>query len=79
MARLHGPRHMFLSEAGGHTDPFTLQYVAGHDNIETTMRYLRPRPMRGKRFPVRGERKRRVGAESGAVALCPSQAASVSN
>jgi hypothetical protein len=25
-----------------HTDPFTLQYVAGHDNIKTTMRYVRP-------------------------------------
>jgi hypothetical protein len=26
-----------------HTDPFTLQYVAGRDNIKTTMRYLRAR------------------------------------
>jgi hypothetical protein len=26
-----------------YTDPFTLQYVAGHDNIETTMRYVHPR------------------------------------
>ena len=66
--------------AGGHTDPFTLQYVAGHDNIEQ----LRPMftlgrrgstalsklaNLRGKHFPGRGERKRRVGAESGAVAL----------
>jgi hypothetical protein len=25
------------------TDPFTLQYVAGHDNIKTTMRYVHPR------------------------------------
>jgi hypothetical protein len=24
------------------TDPFTLQYVAGHDNIKTTMRYVHP-------------------------------------
>ena len=24
-------------------DPFTLQYVAGHDNIKTTMRYVHPR------------------------------------
>jgi hypothetical protein len=36
-------RHTFLTEAGEHTDPFTLQYVAGHDNIETTMRYVHPR------------------------------------
>jgi hypothetical protein len=32
----------FLTEAGEHTDPFTLQYVAGHDNIKTTMRYVHP-------------------------------------
>ena len=24
-------------------DPFTLQYVAGHDSIKTTMRYVHPR------------------------------------
>ena len=24
------------------TDPFTLQYVAGHDSIKTTMRYVHP-------------------------------------
>ena len=29
--------------AGEYTDPFTLQYVAGHDNIKTTMRYVHPR------------------------------------
>jgi hypothetical protein len=28
----------FLTVAGEHTDPFTLQYTAGHDNIKTTMR-----------------------------------------
>jgi hypothetical protein len=32
-----------LTEAGEYTDPFTLQYVAGHDNIKTTMRYVHPR------------------------------------
>lgn len=82
-AGLHGLRHTFLTEAGEHTDPFTLQYVAGHDNIKTTMRYVHPQAnavqqlflrlanLRGKQFPVRGERKRRVGAESGAVAIAP--------
>jgi integrase len=35
-------RHTFLTEAGEFTDPFTLQYVAGHDNIKTTMRYVHP-------------------------------------
>jgi hypothetical protein len=36
-------RHTFLTEAGEYTDPFTLQYVAGHDNIKTAMRYVHPR------------------------------------
>jgi len=30
---LHGLRHALLTEPGEHTDPFTLQYVAGHDTI----------------------------------------------
>ena len=42
-AGLHALRHTFLTEAGDYTDPFTLQYVAGHDNIKTTMRYVHPR------------------------------------
>jgi hypothetical protein len=42
-AGLHAMRHRFLTEAGEHTDAFTLQYVAGHDNIKTTMRYVHPR------------------------------------
>ena len=41
-AGLHGLRHIFLTEAGGCTHPFTLQYVAGHDSIKTTMRYVHP-------------------------------------
>ena len=32
-----------MTEAGEYTDLFTLQYVAGHDNIKTTMRYVHPR------------------------------------
>ena len=36
-------RHTFLTEAGEHTAPFTLQYVAGHDSIKTIMRYVHPR------------------------------------
>ena len=32
-AGLHALRHSLLTEAGEYTDPFTLQYVAGHDNI----------------------------------------------
>ena len=42
-AGLHAMRHTFLTEAGEYTDPFTLQYVAGHDNIKTKMRYVHPR------------------------------------
>jgi integrase len=42
-AGLHAMRHTFLTEAGEYADPFTLQYVAGHDNIKTTMRYVHPR------------------------------------
>jgi hypothetical protein len=41
-AGLHAIRHTFPTEAGKYTDPFTLQYVAKHDNIETTMRYVHP-------------------------------------
>jgi hypothetical protein len=32
-----------LTEAAEHTDAFTLQYIAGHDTIKTTMRYVHPR------------------------------------
>jgi integrase len=42
-AGLHAMRHTLLTEAAEYTDPFTLQYVAGHDNIKTTMRYVHPR------------------------------------
>ena len=38
-----GQRISFLTEAGEYTDPFTLQYAAGHDTIKTTMRYVHPR------------------------------------
>jgi hypothetical protein len=31
-----------LTEAAEYTNPFTLQYVAGHKNIKTTMRYVHP-------------------------------------
>ena len=41
-AGIHACRHTFLTEAGKYTDPFTLQYVAGHDSIKTTMRYVHP-------------------------------------
>jgi len=75
-AGLHALRHTFLTEAGEYTDPFTLQYVAGHDNIKTTMRYVHPREEAVEKLFVRlGEsgaaggacRMQKVGAKSGAV------------
>ena len=42
-AGLHALRHTFLTKAGAYTDAFTLQYIAGHDTIKTTMRYVHPR------------------------------------
>ena len=68
--------HTFLTEAGEYTDPFTLQYVAGHDNIKTTMRYVHPREEAVEKLFVRlGEsgsaggacRMQKVGAKSGAA------------
>ena len=79
-AGLHALRHTFLTEAGEYTDPFTLQYVAGHDNIKTTMRYVHTQANAVQKLFVRlanldreqnGFRKARrfgVGAKSGAVA-----------
>jgi integrase len=44
-AGLHTLRHRFLTEAGEHTDAFTLQYIVGHDTIKTTRRYVHPRSL----------------------------------
>ena len=52
-AGLHALRHTFLTEAGQFTDPFTLQYVAGHDTIKTTMRYVHPREETVRKLFVR--------------------------
>ncbi len=52
-AGLHALRHTFLTEAGEYTDPFTLQYVAGHDSIKTTMRYVNPREAAVQKLFVR--------------------------
>src|SRR5215472_10206267 len=50
---LHALRHTFLTEAGEYTDPFTLQYVAGHDTIKTTMRYVHPQEETVRKLFVR--------------------------
>jgi integrase len=39
-AGLHTLRHTFLTEKGRTTDAFTLQKIAGHSNIATTMKYV---------------------------------------
>ncbi len=82
-AGLHGLRHTFLTEAGGCTDPFTLQFVAGHDSIKTTMRYVHPQAnavqelllkladLPGKVVPLQNRLKCGVGAKSGAAATDP--------
>ncbi|HWF93053.1 MAG TPA: tyrosine-type recombinase/integrase, partial [Terriglobales bacterium] len=82
-AGIHACRHIFLTEAGRYTDPFTLQYVAGHDSIKTTMRYVHPQQDSVETLFVRmvsarrngdvaastgwKNRVQKVGAESGAV------------
>ncbi len=52
-AGLYALRQTFPTEAGWYTDPFTLQYVAGHDNIKTTMRYVHPREAGVQKLVVR--------------------------
>ena len=37
-----------MEAAGEYTDPFKLQYVAGHDNINTTIHTLQPRGDRSR-------------------------------
>jgi integrase len=62
-AGLHALRHTFLTEAGEYTDPFTLQYVAGHDTIKTTMRYVHPREETVRKLFVRLGGLERLSAE----------------
>ena len=58
-AGLHTLRHTFLTEAGEYTDAFTLQYIAGHETIKTTMRYVHPRAESVSRAFGRINRKKR--------------------
>src|SRR5215471_14057264 len=41
-ARLHALRNTYLTEMSKRTDPFTLQKIAGHASIVTTMKYVHP-------------------------------------
>ena len=54
IAGLHGPRHTFLTEAGKHIDPFTLQYIAGHDNIEDDYALCSPQANAWEAVPLSG-------------------------
>lgn len=58
MTGLHTLRHAFLTEAGEYTDALTLQYIAGHDTIKTTMRYVHPRTASDSRAFGRINRKK---------------------
>jgi hypothetical protein len=77
-AGLHALRHTFLPEAGEYTDPFTLQYVARHDNIKTTMRYVHLQEAAVHKLFLRLEdvqqpeeliKCNKVGAKSGATEM----------
>jgi integrase len=64
-AGLHTLRHTFLTEAAEYTDPFTLQYVAGHKNIKTTMRYVHPQANAVDKLFGRLGQMRRGGYKNG--------------
>lgn len=71
-AGLHTLRHTFLTEKGRTVDAFTLQRIAGHSNISTTMRYVHPqreaiedafasrRESVPLKFPLLSKRKKRT-------------------
>lgn len=66
-AGLHTLRHTFLTEAAEYTDPFTLQYVAGHKNIKTTMRYVHPQANAVDKLFGRLAQMRRGGDKNGYI------------
>jgi len=72
-AGLHALRHTFLTEAGEYTDPFSLQYVAGHDTIKTTMRYVHPRETAVRKLFVRLSELERPGVGNAGSVQYPVQ------
>jgi hypothetical protein len=73
-AGLHAIPHTFLTEAGKYTDPFTLQYVAGHDNIEATMRYVHPQANAVQKLFARLADRRAIRERPDAKGRCKSGA-----
>lgn len=66
---LHALRHT-LTEAAEHTDPFTLQYVAGHKNIKTTMRHVHPQANAVDKLFGRQAKMRLGGDKNGYTRHC---------
>jgi integrase len=64
-AGLQTLRDTFLTEAAEYTDPFRLQYVAGHKNIKTTMRYVHPQANAVDKLFGRFGQMRRGGDKNG--------------
>jgi integrase/recombinase XerD len=67
-AGLHTLRHTCLTELGRTTDSFTLQRIAGHARITTTMRYVHvQQDAIGQAFATREQRRPRVPTKSTTV------------
>jgi hypothetical protein len=71
---LHGLRHALLTEPGEHTDPFTLQYVAGHDTIERIVR-----DVQAIAVPCAGRTEAQSRCRIRCSSDCPSRTVPVSN
>jgi integrase len=61
-AGLHALRHTFLTEGGEYRDTFTLQYIAGHHTIKTTMRYVHPGGGVSRAFGRMKQKKKPAGS-----------------
>ena len=78
-AGLHGLRHTCFSVPGERTDPFTLQYVAGHDNIKDDYALCSPQANTWEAVPCPGRTEAQSRCRIRCSGNCPSQTASVSN
>ena len=66
LVTIHQLRHTFCTERAGHIDSFVLQRLAGHNDIRTTLRYVKVNDTVAKEafenFDEWQEYKRKVGA-----------------